>query len=69
MEFQFSVKGNYYQDQESILMILKSQYMLVIINEAQEAIRQRIKHGNNLSEDEINFLNDLRRDLYIEGLE
>ena len=69
MEIEIISKGDLYDDNPSLKMIVHSPDMLNAITLARQEIRCRLKYNEDLSLDEINFLEKIQGNLYIEGIE
>ena len=69
MEIEINSKGDIYDDNQSLKMIIHSPDMLNAITQARYEIGSRLKYENGLELSETHFLQKLINILYVEGLE
>lgn len=66
---QINIEGCPYEDRSELKLIFHASDMYSAIFDALQEIRSRLKHDENVSEDEERFLERLRETLWVEGIE
>jgi len=69
MKIEIKVEGCPYEDASSMKIFAHSLDLYCALCEVREQVRSRLKWGENLSDDEVRFLENLSDDLYVEGTE
>ena len=69
MEMEIKVKGCPYEDQESLKIFAHAMDISSALWEARNMIRERLKWGEGISEQEVDFLEKLQEELYVDGIE
>jgi hypothetical protein len=69
MKYKFEIEGDFFEDREEMELMIHSRDLYCKITDADNAIRNRLKHHDNLSDDERLFLEKLREALYIRYLD
>jgi hypothetical protein len=68
MDFSFTLDGDIQEDKEQLLFLVHANDMRYALSEIDNIIRSRLKHGENVSEEEEENLERIREWVHIEGL-
>ena len=69
MKVNISFEGTLYENDNTIKTLIQSFDMLNAIEHAKNIIRLRLKHGDNISEQEEEILEEIREALFVYGLD
>lgn len=69
MKINFSLDGDYYEDFDTIKAHFMIQEIITALHEADNQIRNRLKHNDDITEIEEEFLRSILTTLHIEGLQ
>jgi len=68
MKIKMTYDGEVYDDSDEFKMLVHAPDMYLALCDGIQEIRSRIKHGDNVSDEEERFLESLRETLYVEGV-
>jgi len=68
MEMKVTVSGCPYEDREALAIFSRSMELYGVLSDVREVVRSRLK-WEDITEEEAEFLDQLRSDLYVEGLD
>jgi len=69
MKMTIQFEGDYIEDDEMLKWVMHAGDLHSAVWEARQEIRSRLKHGENVSNDEERLLERLQEILYVNGLD
>lgn len=66
MKIKIEIEGDLIEDRQDIINLINCNKNVLTINAAYTVVRKRLKQGENIGEDEENFLEVLKQYLYME---
>ena len=69
MKMKLTFEGDSHEDKEEFQSLIQVQDILRAVHDAKYIIRNRAKHGNDLSDEEIFTLEKISDALYVESID
>ena len=69
MKYKFEIEGDFFEDKDEMNLFIHARDLYCQIHDADMAIRSRLKHHENMLDDERNFLEKLRESLCVHYVE
>lgn len=69
MKMEIKVSGCPYEERDMLKVFAHAIDAASALGEAREEVRSRLKWGENLTDEEVRFLETLQETLYVEGME
>lgn len=69
MKYRVEIEGCYYEERHDLKLLAHLNDMYFALSEGLNEIRNRLKHGDDVSQSEERFLENLRETMWVEGIE
>ena len=69
LKYKIEISGCLYEERHDLKLYAHATEMYLAISHARELIRNRLKHSDDVSDAEDKFLEELKEELWVEGID